>query len=264
MCRQKRILSSSQIYHIMLRGNSGRDIFLDDEDRQKFLYTLTNKKKDNEFILYAYCLMDNHMHLVLKEKKDNISHIMKRINTVYAIYFNKKYQQSGHLFQDRFKSEVIESEPYLLAAIRYIHNNPLKAKLVKLPEDYKWSSYSEYLNNQTRMIVTEDVLKLFSENLPKALSLFIKFSQEEDKRDFLEYKEDNQNKKEINTYQKALNFRDQYLKKNHLELTSLKERRNKIFRDKLISELKNKSVLADREIANLLEINRGIVQLVKS
>jgi REP element-mobilizing transposase RayT len=248
----------------MLRGNSGRDIFLDDEDRQKFLNTLTNKKKDNEFILYAYCLMDNHVHLVLKENKDNISHIMKRINTVYAIYFNKKYQQSGHFFQDRFKSEVIEGEPYLLAAIRYIHNNPLKARLVKVPEDYKWSSYSEYLNNQTRMIITEDVLRLFSKNLPKALSLFIKFSQEEDKRDFLEYKEGNQNKKEINTNQKAINFRDQYLKKNHLELTSLKDRRNKIFRDKLISELKNKSVLADREIANLLEINRGIVQLVKS
>jgi len=264
MSRQKRILSSSQIYHIMLRGNSRRDIFLDDEDRQKFLYTLINKKKDNEFILYAYCLMDNHVHLVLKENKDNISHIMKRINTVYAIYFNKKYQQSGHFFQDRFKSEVIEGEPYLLAAIRYIHNNPLKARLVKVPEDYKWSSYSEYLSNQTRMIVTEDVLRLFSKNLPKALSLFIKFSQEEDKRDFLEYKEGNQNKKEINTNQKAINFRDQYLKKNHLELTSLKERRNKIFRDKLISELKNKSVLADREIANLLEINRGIVQLVKS
>ena len=114
------------------------------------------------------------------------------------------------------------------------------------------------------MIATEDVLKLFSENLPKALSLFIKFSQEEDNRDFLEYKEGNQNKKEIDTNQKALNFRDQYLKKNHLELTALKERRNKISRDELISELKNKSVLADREIANLLEINRGIVQLVKS
>jgi len=264
MSRQNRRLSSSHIYHIMLRGNSGRDIFLDDEDRQRFLYTLANKKKDNEFILYAYCLMDNHLHLALKENKDNISHIMKRINTAYVIFFNKKYQQSGHLFQDRFKSEVIEDEPYLLAVIRYIHNNPLKARLVKLPEDYKWSSYSDYLNNQTRLIVIEDVLKLFSKNLPKALSLFIEFSQEEDNHDFLEHKEGNQNKKEINTNQKALNFRDQYLKNNHLELASLKERRNKIFRDKLIRELKSKSVLADKEIANLLEINRGIVQLVKS
>lgn len=263
MSRQRRKLSSSQIYHIMLRGNSGRDIFIDDEDRHRFLNILTDKKKDNEFVIYAYCLMDNHIHLLLKENKDNISHIMKRIGTAYAVYFNKKYQQNGHLFQDRFKSEVIEGELYLLAVIRYIHNNPLKARLVKLPEDYKWSSYSEYLKNRTKMVIVEDILKLFSKNLSKALPLFMKFSQAEDNHDFLEYKEDNQAKKDINTYQKASNFRDQYLKRNHLELILLRKRRNKIFRDKLIRELKEKSILSNREIANLLEINRGIVQLVK-
>lgn len=263
MSRQRRKLSSSQIYHVMLRGNSGRDIFIDDEDRHRFLNILTDKKKDNEFVLYAYCLMDNHIHLLLKENKDNISHIMKRIGTAYAVYFNKKYQQNGHLFQDRFKSEVIEGELYLLAVIRYIHNNPLKARLVKLPEDYKWSSYSEYLKNRTKMVIVEDILKLFSKNLSKALPLFMKFSQAEDNHDFLEYKEDNQTKKDINTYQKASNLRDQYLKRNHLELILLRKRRNKIFRDKLIRELKEKSILSNREIANLLEINRGIVQLVK-
>jgi REP element-mobilizing transposase RayT len=263
MSRQRRKLSSSQIYHIMLRGNSGRDIFIDDEDRHRFLNILTDKKKDNEFVIYAYCLMDNHIHLLLKENKDNISHIMKRIGTAYAVYFNKKYQQNGHLFQDRFKSEVIEGELYLLAVIRYIHNNPLKARLVKLPEDYKWSSYSEYLKNRTKMVIVEDILKLFSKNLSKALPLFMKFSQAEDNHDFLEYKEDNQTKKDINTYQKASNFRDQYLKRNHLELILLRKRRNKIFRDKLIRELKENSILSNREIANLLEINRGIVQLVK-
>jgi REP element-mobilizing transposase RayT len=263
MSRQRRKLSSSQIYHIMLRGNSGRDIFIDDEDRHRFLNILTDKKKDNEFVIYAYCLMDNHIHLLLKENKDNISHIMKRIGTAYAVYFNKKYQQNGHLFQDRFKSEVIEGELYLLAVIRYIHNNPLKARLVKLPEDYKWCSYSEYLKNRTKMVIVEDILKLFSKNLSKALPLFMQFSQAEDNHDFLEYKEDNQTKKDINTYQKASNFRDQYLKKNHLELILLRKRRNKIFRDKLIRELKEKSVLSNREIAILLEINRGIVQLVK-
>jgi REP element-mobilizing transposase RayT len=263
MSRQRRKLSSSQIYHVMLRGNSGRDIFIDDEDRHRFLNILTDKKKDNEFVLYAYCLMDNHIHLLLKENKDNISHIMKRIGTAYAVYFNKKYQQNGHLFQDRFKSEVIEAEPYLLAVIRYIHNNPLKVRLVKLPEDYKWSSYSEYLKNRTKMVIVEDILKLFSKNLSKALPLFMKFSQAGDNHDFLEYKEDNQTKKDINTYQKASNFRNQYLKRNHLELILLRKRRNKIFRDKLIRELKEKSILSNREIANLLEINRGIVQLVK-
>ena len=263
MSRQRRKLSSSQIYHIMLRGNSGRDIFIDDEDRHRFLNILTDKKKDNEFVIYAYCLMDNHIHLLLKENKDNISHIMKRIGTAYAVYFNKKYQQNGHLFQDRFKSEVIEGELYLLAVIRYIHNNPLKARLVKLPEDYKWCSYSEYLKNRTKMVIVEDILKLFSKNLSKALPLFMQFSQAEDNHDFLEYKEDNQTKKDINTYQKASNFRDQYLKRNHLEFILLRKRRNKIFRDKLIRELKENSILSNREIANLLEINRGIVQLVK-
>ncbi len=247
----------------MLRGNSGRGIFIDDEDRHRFLNILADKKKDNEFVIYSYCLMDNHIHLLLKENKDNISHIMKRIGTAYAVYFNKKYQQNGHLFQDRFKSEVIEGELYLLAVIRYIHNNPLKARLVKLPEDYKWSSYSEYLKNRTKMVIVEDILKLFSKNLSKALPLFMKFSQAEDNYDFLEYKEDNQTKKDINTYQKASNLRDQYLKRNHLELILLRKRRNKIFRDKLIMELKEKSILSNREIANLLEINRGIVQLVK-
>lgn len=95
------------------------------------------------------------------------------------------------------------------------------------------------------------------------MNRFVVFYGAEDNHDFLEYKEDNQNKKEISIHQKVSNFRDQYLKRNHLELTSLKERRNKIFRDKLIRELKKKSILSDREIANLLEINRGIVQLVK-
>ena len=113
------------------------------------------------------------------------------------------------------------------------------------------------------MVIVEDILKLFSKNLSKALPLFMQFSQAEDNHDFLEYKEDNQTKKDINTYQKASNFRDQYLKKNHLELILLRKRRNKIFRDKLIRELKEKSVLSNREIAILLEINRGIVQLVK-
>ncbi len=215
MSRQNRRLSSSHIYHIMFRGNSGRDIFLDDEDRKRFLYILTNKKKDNEFILYAYCLMSNHLHLILKENKDNISHIMKRINTTYAIYFNKKYQQSGHLFQDRFKSEVIKDEPYLLAVIRYIHNNPLKARLVKLPEDYKWSSYSEYINNRSRLIAKEDILKLFSKNLPKALSLFIEFPQKEDNYDFLEQKVGNQDKKRYKYLSKSRKFpRSIYEKKS--------------------------------------------------
>ena len=92
--------------------------------------------------------MDNHIHLLLKESSEGLATMMKRINVSFAYYFNQKHQRIGHLFQDRFKSEPIENERYLLAVIRYIHNNPVKAGIVKKPEQYKWSSYNSYLSLQ--------------------------------------------------------------------------------------------------------------------
>ena len=110
MPRQVRQISKSQIYHVITRGNERRNIFLDDEDKKRFMDILCEKKRDKEYVLYAFCLMDNHVHLIIREGTDTISRIMKRINTGYAYYFNKKYKRVGHVFQDRFKSEAIESE----------------------------------------------------------------------------------------------------------------------------------------------------------
>lgn len=92
--------------------------------------------------------MDNHVHLLMSEGTEEISKIMKRINVSYAYYFNQKYGRIGHLFQDRFKSEGIEDDTYLLAATRYIHNNPVRANIVKHAGEYKWSSYGIYINHQ--------------------------------------------------------------------------------------------------------------------
>jgi len=264
MPRQKRVLSPTHIYHVMVRGNAGRDIFLSDEDRQKLLKIIINKKREDQFILYAYCLMDNHFHLVLEEYKDNISHIMRRINTTYVLYFNKKYQLRGHLFQDRFKSEVVENDAYLLALIRYIHNNPIKAGLITFPQDYQWSSYLSYTDYQKKIVHTEDILKLFSEDMAQARSYFIEFSQEQEANyDFLEYREHNKHKKEFDTYSKVKYFRDRFLKRNQLTLNSLPDIKNKALREKLIQELKDKSVYSDREIAKFLNIGRGMVQQVR-
>jgi len=263
MPRQKRILSPTHVYHVMVRGNSGRDIFLDNDDRQRLLKIFINKKKENQFILYAYCLMDNHFHLVLKECEDNISHIMKRINTTYVLYFNKKYQTNGHLFQNRFKSEIVENDSYLLALIRYVHNNPLKTGLVSSHSDYLWSSYLSYVDSQNKIVKNDDILKMFSEDLLQARYQFIDFSQEkEEKFKFLEYKKYNREKKEINTYSKMKNFRDQFLKRNKIQLDLLSERKNKEFRDKLIQELRDRSIFSDREIAEFLSIDRGMVHRV--
>src|SRR6056297_1256533 len=252
MPRQKRVLSPTQVYHVMVRGNSGRDIFLDNDDRQKLLQIIINKKRENQFILYAYCLMDNHFHLVLKECDDNISHIMKRINITYVAYFNKKYQLNGHLFQDRFKSEIVENDAYFLALVRYVHNNPIKAGLVTFPKDYQWSSYSSYATaKQKKSVNTEDILKIFSKDLLQARSQFIEFSQlKEERYNFLDYKENNKYQKELNTDLKVKYFRDQFFKRNKLTLDLLSDRRNKALRDKLIQELKDKSVYSNREIAD--------------
>ena len=266
MPRQKRLLSPTNIYHVMVRGNTGRDIFIDDEDRHKLLKVIYNKKREKEFILYAYCLMKNHFHLVLKEYQDDISHIMKRINTTYVVYFNKKYQLTGHLFQDRFRSEVVASDDYLLALVRYVHRNPVKAGLVNTPRDYQWSSFLNYTDteSQKRLVQTQDILRFFSEDVKEAVAQFIDFSKEQEKKyHFLEYRAHNQSPKELNTTSKAEFFRDQFLTRNKITLDSLAEKVNKTLREKLIQELREKSIFSDRKIAEFLYISRGMVQPVR-
>lgn len=142
--RYRRGKSETGMYHIMVRGIDRMSIFQDEEDYNRYLETLLRFKKSNNYELYSYCLMSNHVHLLIKEVDEPIERLMKRIGVSYVNYF-KKYKRVGHLFQDRYKSENIDTEQYLLECSRYIHNNPVKANLVKLPEDYLWSSYPCYL-----------------------------------------------------------------------------------------------------------------------
>jgi putative transposase len=145
MPRHARKKSKTGVYHVMVRGINKEIIFHDDEDRRKFLYILAKVKEGYPFELLGYCLMNNHVHLLIREGTENISQIMKRIGTRYAIYFNSKYDRKGHLFQNRFRSERVEDEEYLLTVLRYIHQNPVKAFLVNDTKDYLWSSYRAYL-----------------------------------------------------------------------------------------------------------------------
>ena len=122
--------SRSGIYHVMLRGINKQNIFEEAEDYKKMMDLLRQRKEAGGITLYGYCLMSNHIHLLLREEKEPLNIEMKRIGSKYAIWFNTKYQRIGHLFQDRFKSEAVEDEPYFLTVLRYIHYNPVKAGLV--------------------------------------------------------------------------------------------------------------------------------------
>jgi len=130
MPRQARKKSATGIYHIMLRGIDGRNIFLDDEDRSKFIEKLLSAKQNANFKLYGYCLMDNHVHLLIEENEE-IGTSVKRITVGYVQWHNNKYGRTGHLFQNRYNSEVVETESYLVTVLRYIHQNPVKANIVK-------------------------------------------------------------------------------------------------------------------------------------
>lgn len=149
MPRQTRRKSESGIYHIILRGINQQQIFEDEEDSRRFLETLSKYKEQCGYEIYAYCLMGNHVHILLKEGKENLTLVLKRIAGSYVYWYNWKYHRSGHLFQDRFKSEPVEDDAYFLTVIRYIHQNPVKAGICKNVDGYKFSSYNEYINNST-------------------------------------------------------------------------------------------------------------------
>ena len=146
MPRQARRKSESGIYHVMLRSINGQVIFEDEEDYFKFLETLKNYKAISEYQIFAYCLMSNHIHLILKVEKEDLDLIIKRVAGSYVYWYNWKYKRRGHLFQDRFRSEPIEDNEYFLTVLRYIHQNPIKAGICKSVSDYKYSSYNEYIN----------------------------------------------------------------------------------------------------------------------
>ncbi len=155
--RKARKASSTGYYHVVIKGNGGQIIFEEDADRERFLRTLGKYIREEPFEILAYCLMDNHVHLLMHAEHD-LDRIMKRITCSYAYYFNTKYERTGHLFQDRYRSEPIEDERYLLTVIRYIHNNPQKAGISRR-EDYLWSSWREYLGRET-VVSTELILRI--------------------------------------------------------------------------------------------------------
>lgn len=260
MPRQARTHSDTDIYHIMIRGNEKKNIFLDDEDRRRFINSLFEKACEENSEIYAYCLMDNHVHILLHEDYSNIARLMKRVNVSFVYYFNKKYKRIGHLFQDRYKSEVVDNEDYLLAAVRYIHNNPVKAGIVSSPEKYWWSSYYDYINTKKRnLIMTDKILNIFSTNRLAAVKLFIDFSALDSDIHFIEFLEKNNDeiRKENEINAKATLDRILSIKGLCIEDLSIKDNHN--IRREVIYKLKETFDLSARQMALITNINKGTV-----
>ena len=158
MPRAARMRSETNIYHIMLRGINHQTIFEDDNDYYKFITLLSTSKKELGFEIFAYCLMNNHVHLVLRAPLSELEIIFKKVTGPFASFYNYKYERCGHLFQDRYKSEAINSESQLFQTIKYVHFNPVKAGLCGDPADYRFSSYSEYLYFENSSLCDLDLI----------------------------------------------------------------------------------------------------------
>ena len=162
MPRTQRLLSSTNIYHVVLRGIDRQIIFQDNKDFEKFIRLLSEYKEECNFKIYAWCLMTNHVHLLVRTYDVPLGTIFKKIGVSYSYYFNVKYDRVGHLFQDRFSSEPVETERYFLAAIKYIHANPVNAGMVCKAADYEYSSYNEYDEmSNFKLTDTKMPLKIF-------------------------------------------------------------------------------------------------------
>ena len=144
MTIKTRLVLDNGCYHITIRGNQRQKVFIREEDYEKYLEKLKKYKWKYAFRLYGYCLMPNHIHIIGEaDKKENLAKFMQGINRAYTAYFNRTYRKVGHLWQGRFKSKIVIKDEYLLNTINYVELNPVRANIVRTPQEYRWSSYRE-------------------------------------------------------------------------------------------------------------------------
>lgn len=187
MTRQPRRESGTDIYHIMVRGINKERIFEKEKDYRKIFNTL-KEQLDSKIEIYAYCIMPNHLHLLMKIPFELMTVYMHHVEVIYAQYYNLSRERVGHVFQGRFKSECVENEKYFWNCLRYIHNNPVKANLVKAEDVYRWSSEWEYLRGKN-VLLHEKAIKLcakrkdlFEQKNYKIEQIFLDIKEEEEKQ----------------------------------------------------------------------------------
>ena len=178
MARPPRMEFENALYHVTSRGNARQVIFHNDGDRRRFLDQLQGNLEQYGVILYAWVLMSNHYHLVVRTPRANLGRFMQRLNSSYSLYYRYKHARPGHAFGGRYKARVVESDEYLLALTRYVHLNPVKTKTARektakerigMLEEYPWSSYPDYVRSRAVAAWVDDsVLKHYGRSREEA------------------------------------------------------------------------------------------------
>lgn len=180
MTRPLRIEYPDAVYHVTSRGNAKNNIFHSDKDRKEFLSILDTVIRRYNWLLHTYCLMDNHYHLLIETPDGNLSQGMRQLNGVYTQKYNWLHHKTGHVLQGRYKAILVDKESYLLELCRYVVLNPLRAKVVDKPEEWKWSSYqyTAGMKKAPDYLTTDWILGLFGKNKVKAQKLYRRFVKE--------------------------------------------------------------------------------------
>ena len=232
---------------MIIRGINKQIIFEDDQDKRKFIWTMKNCKDSSLNDIYGYCLMDNHIHLLIRESiGESVSEMIKRISSSYVFWYNLKYERCGHLFQERFRSETVESVQSLLRVLRYIHQNPLKAGLARDVFHCSWTSMHEYLH-KGYIVDRDKILNLFSSDRKKAIALFKKYMNEGNEDQFLDIK--------IKVYDSEVL---DYL--NDLGITSsVLQKMDRNERMAVLADLKEMKGVSIRQISRITGISKSVI-----
>lgn len=170
--RKPRVEYSGGIYHVIQRGNNREYIFEEESEKEFWLDQIRKMKTGMEYKVYGYVIMNNHYHLLLQTLGESLQKIMHRLNTRYSKYYNYRRDRTGHVFQGRYKAYLIEDERYFLSLLKYVHNNPVRAKLCKTAADYKWSSDRYYRNNIKGLVDIDFALDALSPNRKEAVEIY--------------------------------------------------------------------------------------------
>ena len=270
MARKPRIHYQGALYHVIVRGNNRSYIFRSKDHKEKYKKIVLKYKKRYRFKLYAYCIMDNHTHLLIEVADIPLAKIMQGIQQVFTQYYNRRNKTTGHVFEQRYKSFLCDKENYLLSLIRYIHQNPVRSK----PTDtlnYKWSSHREYLGNP-QLADVDFPLGLFDNLKNKALKRYLNFMDERETKEVkLMTKEVEQ--EAVKTIEEKPKIAKEALIKMIEEVTGIKmerikgntkSKRTSDIRKLYIKNLKKYTDVPSKEIADLLEIGSSTVSNVLS
>jgi putative transposase len=254
MPREPRRKSINGIYHIMLRGINRQTIFEDDEDRLRLLETIKRYKDISKFKIYCYCFMDNHIHLLMKETEESISKVIQRISASYVYWYNCKYERCGHLFQERFKSENVDTANYFLTVLRYIHQNPVKAGLSNNVFECKWTSIDAYFSNKN-LVDIDFGLNMFSPDRCKAIQLFT---------DYMKIINDDDQCLDDNL---KVRMSDSEVKSHLVKLgiinNSILQQVDRGTRDAIILELKKLDGVTIRQLSRITGISKSVIDRIR-